>query len=137
MSHIDIDDYFGPWIDSQDVTEEVMANAIELLDKVNPLLSLAATVGVKIKTNPKTGTLVSGTKYGGFRPQSCKEGAKNSAHKTGEAIDVYDPSGMLDHWIDDHLLETFGLYREHPDATNGWCHLSKRAPKSGKRTFYP
>jgi len=52
-------------------------------------------------------------------------------------VDVADGNGKLDETITDALLEAHGLYREHPEATPGWCHLTTRAPKSGRRTFYP
>jgi hypothetical protein len=57
--------------------------------------------------------------------------------KQGRAVDVYDPDGHLDAWITDDILEDFGLYREHPDSTSTWCHLTDRAPGSGHRTFWP
>lgn len=61
------------------------------------------------------------------------------------AVDLYDPEDLIDAYIskfdlpngDNTLLRDCGLYREHPSATPGWCHLTTRAPKSKKRTFYP
>lgn len=134
---ISIGDYFGPHIGSQDATEDRMANAEVLLEKVNALLQAAEHNGVELDMNPKTQTLVSGTQFGGFRPQNCPQGAPHSSHKEGMAVDVYDPSGALDRWVSDLILEKHGLYREHPADTNGWCHLTTRAPASGRRTFHP
>lgn len=134
---ISITDYFGKWMDEG--TEEHMHNALILLDRVNKLLFFLMGKGMTFPYNNKTGSLISGTQYGGFRPQSCPEGAPHSAHKTGEAIDIYDPNNSLDLAIynDSKLLAVYDLYIEHPDATIGWCHLATRAPKSGKRIFFP
>lgn len=134
---ISVADYFGAHVDSPDATPERKACAEAMLDRVNPLLTEAEAHGVELEMNPKTQTLVSGTQYGGFRPQDCPEGAPHSAHKEARAVDVYDPHGLLDKWITDLLLEKHDLYREHPNDTPGWCHLSDRAPGSGRRTFHP
>ena len=131
---ITIREYFGPH--KPDAARHV-AQARELLAAVTPLLEAARGNGVELPVNPKTGTLVSGEMWGGYRTQACTIGALASAHKTGEAVDVYDPVGALDTWITDERLERYELYREHPEATLGWSHLSTRAPKSGSRTFRP
>ena len=130
-------DYFGPHWDSSDATPERKAAAEAMLSKVNPLLLDAETHGVELEMNPKTGTLVSGAVYGGFRPQDCPEGSPHSAHKEARAVDVYDPHGDLDRWVSDLILAKYDLYREAPLSTGGWCHLSDRAPPSGRRTFQP
>lgn len=134
---ITIEEYAGKWIDHKDFTSERRENAKSLLEQVNPLLEKALSEDVEVKTNPVTGSLVSGTQYGGFRPQSCPIGASKSCHKTGEAIDIYDPQGKLDDWLTDEILTEYNLYRESPAYTKGWCHLSTRSPKSGRRTFIP
>lgn len=134
---ITVDQLFGKWADHPDATVERRANAANLLAKANPLLQCAADAGVPLPTNPHTGSLVSGEGLGGFRPQACTIGAPASAHKQGRAVDVYDPSGDLDEWLTDARLEQFGLYREAPASTRGWCHLTDRAPGSGRRTFQP
>ena len=135
--NISFTDYFGPWLGCSEMTDDAEDNANELLATVNDILEIAESCGVDLPTNHKTGTLVSGEKFGGFRPQSCKEGAPKSAHKIGAAVDVFDPDNKLDEWLNDDILTTFDLYREHPDSTPGWCHLTTRAPKSKRRTFYP
>jgi hypothetical protein len=132
-----LSDYFGPWIDHDDATDERKAHAAELLEKVNALLDEAFLYEIEIVDNPTTGTLISGSTYGGFRPQDCKQGAPTSSHKIGRGVDIYDPHNALDNWITDAILEKHGLYREAPLATNHWCHLSDRAPGSGNRTFMP
>ena len=134
---ISISDYFGPWADSPDATDEVKLAAQAMLDRVNQCLMEAEANGVEIQTNPATGTCVSGQTLGGFRPQDCGQGAPHSSHKEGRAVDCYDPDGDLDRWLTDARLEQFGLYREAPGSTNGWTHLTDKAPGSGRRTFQP
>lgn len=98
---------------------------------------------------PNTGTEISGSKDGagdgGFRLHNANTGSPNSSHKQAMAVDDYDPGNELDRWLDqfedgrggNSKLEQHGLYREHPDATPGWCHLTTRRPGSGRRTFVP
>lgn len=134
---ITIDEYFGKW--AKFGNSEINENAANLLDAVNKLADYAIEDGVEFKINPVTGSVVSGSEYGGFRPQSCPMGAKYSSHKLGLAVDLYDPDGAIDDWCMENQdkLKECGLYLEHPDATISWCHVSKKAPKSGKRVFYP
>lgn len=134
---ITLADYLGKWQYSADVNDVVVGNAQNLLAKVNTLLDRYETEGNVLHNNPATGTLVSGDEFGGFRPQECPIGAPKSAHKQGRAVDIYDPRGSLDDWLNDTLLAIYGLYREAPDSTRGWCHLTDRAPGSGRRTFNP
>jgi hypothetical protein len=95
--------------------------------------------GVNFPVNPRTGSCVSGETYGGFRPQSCPIGSPKSSHKEGMAVDIYDPKGEIDNWCMENLnrLEECGLYLEHPSKTVHWCHVSTRAPGSGRRVFMP
>jgi len=130
-------EYFGQWIGCDDVTDTIKDNATELLHRVNALLNEAFSHGVDLVDNPVTSSLISGAKYGGFRPQECTIGAMYSAHKTAEAVDIYDPLNALDNWLTDEILTKFDLYREAPLATKGWCHLTCRPPRSGRRTFQP
>lgn len=142
---ITIEEYFGPWINHADATVAKRENAQALLGRVNSLLLEAVGAGVEVETNPATHSHVSGQAYGGFRPQACPQGAPDSSHKTGEGVDVFDPIDALDDWIShfdtenggNTKLEECGLYREHPDDTRRWCHLTTRAPKSKRRTFKP
>lgn len=131
--------YFGVWSSHEDVTNKVKQNAIELLIRVNALLAEISIAGIDSLINQKTKTQISGEFYGGFRPQDCPIGASSSSHKTGEGIDVFDPLGKIDAYIDRHpeLLVKHNLYREHAKYTSTWCHLQTRKTKSGKRTFLP
>lgn len=134
-----IADYFGKWINHPDLTDKVMANAIILLDRVNPLLDAAFEDGIDLQINPLTGSFVAGNTYGGFRPQDCPQGAPQSSHKQGMAVDVFDKTNELDEWAfkNQDRLRLFDLYIEHPQATPRWCHLTTRPPGSGKRVFLP
>ena len=132
-----LEQYFGRWMNHPDATPERKANARVLLDMVNNLLARALVCGVVPPENPHTECCVAGETFGGFRPQSCPQGAPHSSHKDGAGVDVFDPKNELDDWLTDELLEEFGLYREHPDSTKHWCHLTYRAPHSGHRTFLP
>lgn len=136
---ISLTQYSGKWGEEFASNPSYAVNACKLLDQVNSLLDYLETQGCELKTNPITGCLIGGESYGGFRPQSCPIGAPLSAHKTGEAVDIFDPLNTLDNFItkNPELLVRFGLYREAPEATAHWCHLSTRAPHSGNRTFFP
>lgn len=144
------DDYFmGRDVDrrySAEMTPQIEASALLLLPPVNELLKAAAEAGVTMDVNPLRDlrgefSLVAS----GWRPNAInsktKNAAPNSKHKTGNAVDVYDPDGDLDEW----LLSTPGqlvlvrcdLYMEHPAATKGWSHLQRIPPGSRNRVFYP
>lgn len=129
--------YFGPWLFNPDATPDRMINATDLLDKVNALMEELELMGVKFPINPATDSQVSGQTYGGFRPQSCPQGAPDSSHKQGQGVDIYDPKNEIDSAITDQLLIAHDLYREAPMDTVGWCHLTTRSPRSGNRTFRP
>lgn len=112
--------------------------AHDLLGKVNAMLLY---LGWSYPIDKDTGTSISGDAKkgngdGGFR-LSIEPGATKSLHKTAHAVDVYDPHNKLDDTLTDELLEKFGLYREHPAYTKGWCHLQDMPPKSKNRTYYP
>lgn len=136
---ITLEEYAGPHIDCPDWTPNCQIKAGLLLHACAMLEQDMLNDGVVFPINPNTGSGVSGETFGGFRPQDCPIGAPDSAHKTGEAVDRYDPTGELDVWLmahQDKLLE-YGIYIEHPSATTGWSHWSTRAPRSGHHVFYP
>jgi hypothetical protein len=134
-----IQEYVGTHKDSPDWTPERQANAVGLLAAENALQKRMESDGVIFHTNPKTGCTISGSRFGGFRPQNCPIGAPHSAHKEGFSIDKYDPYNEIDVWLLDHedVLEEFGIYIEHPSTTPNWSHWSLRAPPSGHHIFYP
>lgn len=112
----------------QDLTIEILANAGELVLRVNRLLDhFGETRSVNSGWRPPS---VNGATPGA---------ALKSKHMTGQAIDLADPDGDLDEWCleNESVLATLLLWQEHPAATKGWCHLQMVPPKSGRRVFYP
>ncbi len=113
---------------AEELTPEIEANAVELIDRVNFLL--------KSFGEPRTVN-------SGWRPPEVNAKTAGSAlkskHMTGQAVDLADPDGDLDEWCMDHAseLERLQLWQEHPASTKGWCHLQSIPPRSGKRVFYP
>lgn len=131
--------YAGIHIGSSDWTPERQVNAKKLLAACAALEVEMMRGGVAFPDNPKTRNGISGQTMGGFRPQCCQQGAPNSAHKQGLAVDRYDPRGEIGQWCLGHQnrLAVHGIYIEHPNATPGWCHWTIRPPKSGNRVFFP
>lgn len=140
---ISLSDYFGTYTAKhKDVTVARYANAERLLRAVNRLMLLGVAEGVLFEYNPKTKSQISGEKNGGFRPQDCPIGAPQSSHKECLAVDLYDPVGKIDEWLQTSkeakkIYEDLGLYFEHPSATIGWSHWQMRKPGSGRRFFLP
>lgn len=136
---VTIEEYFGQWMHGADASAVRIANAEHLIAQVNALAAIAIAAGVIFRSNPKTGTVISGKYYGGFRPQACPEGAPHSAHKEGLAIDLYDPAGEIDAWCENNInrLCDCGIYIEAPTSTQGWSHWTVRRPGSGNRVFLP
>ena len=136
---ITIAQYFGTKINHPDATAERIANAGILLKKVNACVDYVVELGFARQIDPDTGTEISGSRHGagdgGFRLSTATTGHAKSNHKEGYAVDQYDPINTLDDLLTDEILVKFGLYREHPDSTFGWCHLQDRPPKSGIITF--
>jgi len=135
---ITLQDYFGDKAHPKDYD----LNALTLLYRVNNLLFAFVTDSCEVSiNNPKTKNQVSGEKGGdgGFRLPTSTTGSSKSAHKTGQAVDIYDRGNHLDLWLDKNpdALIKYDLYREASEATPGWCHLGTRKPPSGKRTFKP
>lgn len=116
------------------LTEAIRAAAGETVARANLLLSAYRSL-----TKDEEPRRVNS----GWRPPSVNAAtpgaAARSKHMSGHAIDISDPEGDLDEWCMDHpeVLQTIGLWQEHPAATKGWCHLQIVPPKSGKRVFFP
>lgn len=134
---ITLADYFGRVSHIADPDETVIANANELLLRVNALLQVVndSHPGIEAAMKPAVNS--------GWRPAAYNAVVPNAAvkskHITGQAIDLADPDGELDDLLMNHnnLLEIAGLWMEHPLATKGWCHLQSVPPRSGNRVFYP
>lgn len=136
---ITLTQYVGPHHNSPDWTPAREQAATKLLEACCALEAEMARGGVTFPDNPATRNGVSGQTFGGFRPQNCPQGAANSSHKEGAAVDRYDPHGEIDAWCLAHQdrLAVHGIFIEHPSATVGWSHWTTRAPHSGNRVFYP
>jgi hypothetical protein len=139
---ITLEQYFGEKINSPDATPERIGRAGATIGLVNKLLSRAVAEGVYAEPiDADTGTQISGSHAGygdgGFRLSTSKTGGPGSKHREGGAVDVYDPGDFLDDWLTNEILEEYGLYREAPESTPGWCHLQSISPHSGHRTFIP
>lgn len=126
-----LDDYFGEH--SSDVpSKEVRDNALDLLARVNALLS-------KIDLPcAKTAKVNSGWRPVWFNA-TVPNASPTSKHITGQAIDLADPDGDLDEFLLFHQnrLADHGLYLEHPSSTRRWTHLQSVPPRSGAVVFYP
>lgn len=99
-------------------SEEIKANAILLIDKVNLLLQ---QLGIK---DPKVSS--------GWRPPSFNatvpHASKKSAHMVGMAVDLSDPGHKIYDTLAAHPeeLRKLGLWLEGKEDTPNWCHLDYR-----------
>lgn len=129
--------YFGRMSFTIKPSDEVINNAVELLVRVNALLSVIneSYPGMPAAMQPHVNSGWRSAAYNATIPNA----SAHSKHITGQAIDLSDPDGELDDLLLNHpnLLELAGLWQEHPLATKGWTHIQSVPPKSGNRTFYP
>lgn len=124
--------YFGLMSHKENPSLDVMANAEELLKRVNALLDFLIPTNISAVLVPVINS--------GWRPPEHNAkvgGAPNSKHIFGQAIDIADPMEELDGYLTDKILEDHNLWRESPIATKGWVHLQCVPPHSGNRTFLP
>lgn len=93
-------------------TQEVAQNAIRTVAKINEFLSQSGFAGYV---------------NSGWRPPSLNAkvagAAPRSKHMLGLACDLADHDGSIDQYCTNEVLEAFGLWREAPESTIGWCHL--------------
>lgn len=136
---ITVSDYFAGYPDHPGITDQMRDDAEDLLDRVNAVRAEAAADGVEFQLNPATGTYISGTQNGGWRPLACKIGAPSSAHKVGKGVDSYDPSRRFASWCWAHRdrVQAHGLSMERPEWTPTWVHLQSKAVASGNIAFVP
>ena len=134
-------DYLGSYAGCSDITPAISVNIDRLLNKVNALLAYMQQDKVIVPINPKTRSQISGELNGGFRPSDCKVGSEKSQHKQGNALDLYDPLGLVDAWTTNpnnlKKIQALDLYFEDKSVTAGWCHVQIVPPKSGRRWFLP
>ena len=115
------------------LTDEIRDNAVDLLGKINLLLSWAKNDGIRAEYVAS-----------GWRPPAINEAtahaAASSRHLTGDAVDLRD-NGVRDlaRWCLRNLdaLDEIGLWMEDPQWTPTWVHLQRVPPKSRNRVFIP
>ena len=105
---------------ASELSQDIINNINELLDKVNCLLFELKVEKVSVSS--------------GWRPAAVNAAtagsAKKSLHMTGKAVDILDSSDQqLAHLVlsKPELLKTYGLWVEDPASTKGkntnWVHL--------------
>lgn len=96
-------------------TKEIIANAIDLIARVNALLEdIGHTEVVEVSS--------------GFRPADANKaagGATKSGHLRGLAVDIFDPRQQLSKMLQDMpgALYLHGLMMEDPNSTKTWLHV--------------
>jgi len=130
---------------ADDLTDEIIDHAGDLLGRVNLLLAWAQKDRVRPPLDADTYTPVAS----GWRPPAINDRTSNAAHGskhlTGDAIDLRD-NGTRDlaRWCVRNLdaLEEIGLWMEDPRWTHippgqPWVHLQRLPPGSRRRVFIP
>lgn len=133
---INIEDYFGQGRVLVSLDGTLRANALTLITRVNRLMR---QFGQNRRVVRGFDLIIEGDPY---TVQSVdREQFLPSKHQSAEAVDLADPEGDLDQWLLDNqkLLESSGLWIEHPATTRGHCHLQSCPPRGGsrRRVFYP
>lgn len=121
------------------MSPQLERNALTTIELANKLITLANGAGKKVCESPNTGSIVSS----GWRPPAVNAATKGAApgsrHITGQAVDLYDPTGALAAWAisNQGVLKDLGLWMEHPSHTPTWLHVQTVPPQSGNRVFFP
>mgnify|MGYP001617590000 FL=1 len=133
MTKITLKDFLMGRDKAAPITPIMQADAEDLLEKVNALL----IDFYKAYPDAPARTVSSGYRPAAFN--AAAGGAKLSNHMICRAIDLTDRDQLMDKFLTLHpeMLIKHDLYREHPDSTPNWAHLSSFPPKSKKRTFLP
>jgi len=124
---------------ADELTETIARNAAVTVARVNHLLDAMAADGVHAECKAGTASPVAS----GWRPVEINArvpaAVPDSPHICGAACDLYDPRSALDDWCLEHLtvLAELDLWLEHPEYTEGWCHVQIVAPRCGSRVFRP
>lgn len=123
-----------------ELTEGIRANAGDLVERVNWLLSQAAADGVYPALDATTRTIVAS----GWRPRGINAATSNagasSKHLTGNGGDLRDQADRsFARWClrNESALVEIGLWMEDPRWTPSWVHLQRLPPGSGKRIYVP
>lgn len=94
-------------------TDDVLRNATELLDRVNPLLSHLKWYNAALTSGFRTV----------FVDTRLNPGGKLRLHTKGLAIDIADAKKLLGAQITVDLLVEFDLWLEDTNYTSTWVHL--------------
>jgi hypothetical protein len=122
-----------------ELTETIATNAAVTVARVNRMLAAVAAYGLHTECKPGSHSPVAS----GWRPVEINArvpaAVPDSPHISGAACDLYDPHNALDAWCVAHagVLGELELWLEHPDYTEGWCHVQIVAPRCGSRVFRP
>ena len=122
-----------------ELTDAIARNAVVTVMRVNRVLDAMAADGLHAECKADSGSPVAS----GWRPAAVNRrvpaAVPDSPHITGAACDLYDPRNALDDWCMTHVevLAQLDLWLEHPEYTDGWCHLQTVAPRCGSRVFRP
>ena len=115
---------------ADELTEEIISNAEDTVDKVNWLLDESGFEHIDRLNS-------------GWRPQSINQATRNAApgskHLTAQAADIRDADRHLAHWcvLNLDVLAEIGLWMEDPRWTPSWVHVQTIPPKSRKRVYIP
>ncbi len=125
-------------------SQEHATNCAALLSSLNALLYCAAEAGAyEYEIDPDTNSQISGARGGsgdgGYRLSDSKTGVPASAHRSANAVDIYDPQRRLGAWCvaNQDWLDKYGLWCEDFRWTPVWCHFQRVPPRSGKRIYVP
>ncbi|MGE5465574.1 MAG: hypothetical protein ACM3RQ_00205 [Methanocella sp.] len=122
-----------------ELTNAIERNAAITVARVNQLLAAMARHGLAVECKPDSGSPVAS----GWRPAAVNaripSAVPDSPHISASACDLYDPGNVLDDWCMTHtdVLVGLELWLEHPEYTDGWCHVQIVAPRCGGRVFRP
>lgn len=112
-----------------ELTDDIVTNAQQLLNRVNALLTDMHIVTVSVSS--------------GWRPKEINDaynGAKNSYHLSGRAIDIADHDRSISKELLERsfLLKKYDLWMEDPKFTPSWVHLDTgERPERDVRIFKP
>ena len=131
---IDLKTYFAEVPDTSVLPNAYIANAGDLLDKVNALLDrfVDANQEWTVRVNSGFRTIAHNATVPGAAP--------NSKHTTGQAIDLGDnDERVLAAWVLNNvgLLKLYELWCEDMRSTPTWVHFQSVPPGSGNRFFIP
>lgn len=121
-------------IKESQLTDELRLNASKLLEAVNNLFKDSGFTLLKLSSGYRSAAI-----------NASVGGAKRSLHMTCRALDIADPHGAIENWVNTQQdnLAALGLWQEHPDSTPGWVHLdigvraAKARPGCLLRQFKP